>query len=296
MKLLMISNPSAGTNRSGLLEDVISPLAEQFNEIVIKQTSRAGDAQEFAEEAGDFDALVVLGGDGTVFEVINGLAKLETRPILGIVPGGTCNDFARTLGLPMVPRLAAEMIATQQIVEVDLGQVNDTYFLNFLGLGLIAEASIGIDTEEKVRLGKMGYYLSTIRSSLDAKPFAYELELNEGQKMTGEAVLILAANGESLGGIETNLSNGAYNDGKLDLVIVDEVNLATIRDVILQKIGLANDPSFTHILTSGFTLKTDSPKVIDTDGEKALNSPVEVKVLPEFLKMYAGQNRKLNRT
>lgn len=289
MRLLLISNPTAGSNRAGLLQDVIDPLAAMFDEIVIRQTAKALDALHFAEEADGFDALVVIGGDGTVFEVINGIAKLETRPVLGIIPGGTCNDFARTLGLPMVPRLAAGMIATQQIVEVDLGQVNDTYFLNFLGLGLIAEASIGIDTEEKARLGKMGYYLSTIRSSMEAEPFSYELELAEGQKMTGEAVLILAANGESLGGIGTNLSEGAYNDGKLDLVIVDEVNLTTIRDVILQKIGLATEPSFTHILTSGFTLKTYSPKVIDTDGEKAMHSPIEVKVLPEFLKMYSGR-------
>lgn len=294
MKLLLISNPTAGTNRAGLLQEVIDPLAAMFDEIVIRQTKQALDALQFAEESSDFDALVVIGGDGTVFEVINGIAKLEKRPILGIVPGGTCNDFARTLGLPMVPRLAAEMIATQQIVEVDLGQVNDTYFLNFVGLGLVAEASIGIDTEEKARLGKMGYYLSTIRSSMEAEPFSYELELAEGQKMTGEAVLILAANGESLGGIETNLSEGAYNDGKLDLVIVDEVNLTTIRDVILQKIGLTNEPSFTHLLTSGFTLKTDSPKVIDTDGEKAMHSPIEVKVLPEFLKMYSGRVSPLN--
>lgn len=294
MKLLLISNPTAGTNRAGLLQEVIDPLAAMFDEIVIRQTKQALDALQFAEESSDFDALVVIGGDGTVFEVINGIAKLEKRPILGIIPGGTCNDFARTLGLPMVPRLASEMIATQQIVEVDLGQVNDTYFLNFVGLGLVAEASIGIDTEEKARLGKMGYYLSTIRSSMEAEPFSYELELAEGQKMTGEAVLILAANGESLGGIETNLSQGAYNDGKLDLVIVDEVNLTTIRDVILQKIGLTNEPSFTHLLTSGFTLKTDSPKVIDTDGEKAMHSPIEVKVLPEFLKMYSGRVSPLN--
>ena len=174
MKLLLISNPTAGTNRAGLLQEVIDPLAAMFDEIVIRQTKQALDALQFAEESSDFDALVVIGGDGTVFEVINGIAKLEKRPILGIIPGGTCNDFARTLGLPMVPRLAAEMIATQQIVEVDLGKVNDTYFLNFVGLGLVAEASIGIDTEEKARLGKMGYYLSTIRSSMEAEPFSYE--------------------------------------------------------------------------------------------------------------------------
>jgi len=269
MKLLLISNPTAGMNGMGLLGEVIEPLSTLFDEIVIKNTKQAGDAMHFAEESSSFDAVVVIGGDGTVFETINGVAKLDERPILGIIPGGTCNDFARTLGLPMAPRLAAEAIAMQHVVQVDLGQVE-----------------IGIDTEEKARLGKMGYYLSTIRSSLEAKPFEYELILDEGRHMTGEAVLILAANGESLGGIETNLSDGAYNDGKLDLVIVDEVNLTTIRDVILQKIGLANDPSFTHILTSGFQLKTKDAKVIDTDGEKAIHTPVTVKVLPEFLRMY----------
>ena len=288
MKLLLISNPTAGTNSTGLLGEVIEPLSILFDEIVIKNTKQAGDAMQFAEDSSAFDAVVVIGGDGTVFETINGVAKLDDRPILGIIPGGTCNDFARTLGLPMAPRLAAEAIAMQHVVQVDLGQVENSYFLNFLGVGLVAEASIGIDTEEKARLGKMGYYLSTIRSSLEAQPFEYELILDEGRHMTGEAVLILAANGESLGGIETNLSDGAYNDGKLDLVIVDEVNLTTIRDVILQKIGLANDPSFTHILTSGFQLKTKDAKVIDTDGEKAIHTPVTVKVLPEYLRMYGG--------
>ena len=99
MRLLLISNPTAGTNRAGLLQDVIDPLAAMFDEIVIRQTAQALDALHFAEEADGFDALVVIGGDGTVFEVINGIAKLENRPVLGIIPGGTCNDFARTLGL-----------------------------------------------------------------------------------------------------------------------------------------------------------------------------------------------------
>ncbi|WP_114570946.1 diacylglycerol/lipid kinase family protein [Exiguobacterium flavidum] len=288
MKLLIITNPTAGPKDEGLLPDVIGPLSSDYEEIDVRQTRQAGDAARFASGAKEYDALIVIGGDGTVFEVINGLSVLDDPPILGIIPGGTCNDFARTLGLPLAPRQAADVIATNRVTDVDLGQVDETYFLNFLGVGLIAEASIGIDSEEKARLGKMGYYLSTIRSSMEAEPFTYEIDLEEGEKLTGEAVLILAANGESLGGIETNLSEEAYRDGLLDLVIIDELNLTTIRDVILQKIGLQSEPSFTHILTRGFKLRTNVPKIIDTDGEKALETPVTVRVLPKRLKMFAG--------
>ena len=111
-KVLLIVNPKAGqgdlhTN----LTKIVPPLATAFPDLHILHTKKQGDATKYCQEfASKVDLIIVFGGDGTVFECTNGLAPLETRPTLAIIPGGTCNDFSRTLGVPQNIAEAAKLI------------------------------------------------------------------------------------------------------------------------------------------------------------------------------------------
>lgn len=114
-----------------------------------------GDATKYCQEfASKVDLIIVFGGDGTVFECTNGLAPLEIRPTLAIIPGGTCNDFSRTLGVPQNIAEAAKLITKEHVKPVDVAKANGQHFLNFWGIGLVSEVSNNIDAEEKSKAWK----------------------------------------------------------------------------------------------------------------------------------------------
>lgn len=199
-KVLLIVNPKAGqgdlhTN----LTKIVPPLATAFPDLRILHTKRQGDATKYCQEfASKVDLIIVFGGDGTVFECTNGLAPLETRPALAIIPGGTCNDFSRTLGVPQNIAEAAKLITKGHIKPIDVAKANGQHFLNFWGIGLVSEVSNNIDAEEKAKLGKIGYYLSTIRTVKNAETFPVKITY-DGQVYEDEAVLVMVGNGEYLG-------------------------------------------------------------------------------------------------
>ncbi|AIE81371.1 diacylglycerol kinase [Bacillus cereus] len=146
-KVLLIVNPKAGqgdlhTN----LTKIVPPLAAAFPDLHILHTKKQGDATKYCQEfASKVDLIIVFGGDGTVFECTNGLAPLETRPTLAIIPGGTCNDFSRTLGVPQNIAEAAKLITKEHVKPVDVAKANGQHFLNFWGIGLVSEVSNNID-------------------------------------------------------------------------------------------------------------------------------------------------------
>lgn len=173
----------------------------QLSWLTYPSHEKQGDATKYCQEfASKVDLIIVFGGDGTVFECTNGLAPLETRPTLAIIPGGTCNDFSRTLGVPQNIAEAAKLITKEHVKPVDVAKANGQHFLNFWGIGLVSEVSNNIDAEEKAKLGKIGYYLSTIRTVKNAETFPVKITY-DGQVYEDEAVLVMVGNGEYLGGI-----------------------------------------------------------------------------------------------
>lgn len=159
MRAMIISNPTSGASET-MLGEVVGTVESLYDEILIRKTLGQGDAARFAEASGSFEHLIVIGGDGTLYEVVNGLMSLpkDERPTVGLVPGGTCNDFARALDLPVEPIEAARLFKMSHVQPVDVMRVNDRYGLNFIGVGLIADASRQIDPLQKESLGSIGYF------------------------------------------------------------------------------------------------------------------------------------------
>ncbi|MDI5983050.1 diacylglycerol kinase family protein, partial [Amycolatopsis magusensis] len=101
---------------------------------------------------------------------------LEKRPAVAILPGGTCNDFSRTLGIPQQMQKAAQMIVDGVEKKVDLIKAGDRYLLNFWGIGLIADTSNNINDKEKAVLGKISYFTSALRTLQQTDPFHVRIE------------------------------------------------------------------------------------------------------------------------
>ncbi len=130
-------------------------MQELFDEVAVAHTEKAGDAERFASEAvGSVDSVFAMGGDGTVNEAISGIASHEERPRFGFFPLGTVNDLARALAIPLDPEEAIESFSLNHSRKIDIGKINDDYFMNVVAIGIIPAAINNVEVEEKTKLGK----------------------------------------------------------------------------------------------------------------------------------------------
>lgn len=269
MRALIISNPKSGTSET-MLGEVLGTIESLYEEIIIKKTREIGDALRFAKESGLFDHLIVIGGDGTLNEVVNGLMtlELEERPTVGIIPAGTCNDFARALELPIQPTQAASIIKSNHEQHVDVIQVDEMYALNFVGVGLIADTSRQIDPDEKESLGSIGYFLATIRQFREADPFQIRLRREDELLYEGDVSFLYVGNGSYLGTVPTKLETQSFSDGMLEVVHSSSIGFPMIRQLLAQQLGLdQKSEEWNHFQTSHVEVDLNEPQLIDIDGE-----------------------------
>jgi YegS/Rv2252/BmrU family lipid kinase len=132
---------------------------EAGHRIEVRVTREKGDARQFVSEAGEVDVLIAAGGDGTLNEAVHGLMDLSivARPVLGVVPLGTANDFATGCGLPGDPEKALALCMEGQAVLIDVGKANDHWFLNVASVGFGAEVTATTSPELKRLLGPVAY-------------------------------------------------------------------------------------------------------------------------------------------
>ncbi|WP_068776647.1 diacylglycerol kinase family protein [Paenibacillus sp. FJAT-26967] len=293
-KAILIHNGNAGQDETdNRLGAVIGSLAAGVGELVLVQTEKPGDAERICAERGEeFDVVFILGGDGTVHECVNGLADLASPPVVGILPGGTCNDFSRALNLPQTLDQAAQALMQGTTRAVDIGRVNDRYFSNFLGVGLITDTSENINPQLKGKLGKLSYLISTFQTVTSADPFRFSLKY-DGGAVEGEAVMIFVANGRFLGTQPLPLDADALVDGILDVAIIREAGLPLLKELFKIKSFRewdAHSSSFDFIRTKELTLSTDRSMQADTDGEIYLNTPVSISLLEKRLTFLVGED------
>lgn len=291
-KALLIYNGSAGQADIGeQLATLTRILAPVIGELTLLQTKEKGDAERYCRErAEEVDLLLILGGDGTVHECINGLGALEHPPVVGVLPGGTCNDFSRTLGLPQQLAQAAEAVVEGRQLAVDVGVMNNRFFSNFYGIGLITDTSENINSELKGKIGKLSYFLSALQTVRAAESFSFELETDQGV-WTGEAVMILVANGGFIGTNELPRVDNRLTDGLLDIYVIREAGLPLLLELLSQKTSKQWDPessTIDYLQSSRVTIRTEVSKRADTDGEIYMETPAELSLLPKHLKFIIG--------
>lgn len=201
----VIYNPTSGREIiKKNLADVLSIL-EQAGYVTSAHatTAEPDDAKHAAEEAvrDRFDLVVAAGGDGTINEVINGIAEKEYRPKVGIIPTGTTNDFARALHVPRDVIKATKIIAAGQSVAMDIGKANETYFINIGGGGRLTELTYDVPSRLKTMLGQLAYYLKGIEMLPSLKATKVKVEYDQGV-FEGEVMFFLLGLTNSIGGFE----------------------------------------------------------------------------------------------
>lgn len=161
----IIYNPTSGREVfKRHLPEVLEKLEVAGYETSCHATTGAGDATRAAKIAVDrkYDIVIAAGGDGTLNEVVNGLAEQDYRPKVGLIPVGTTNDFARALHIPRDILAATDIIIKGDTIPIDIGRMNKKYFINIAGGGRLTELTYEVPSKLKTVLGQLAYYLKGI--------------------------------------------------------------------------------------------------------------------------------------
>lgn len=275
----VIYNPSAGREQMRKnLPYVLERLERHGYEASAHATTGENCARDAAYSAGErgFDLVVAAGGDGTIFEVVNGIAKLEKRPALGLIPAGTTNDFARALGIPRDIEEACDILCADNIQPIDIGQVNGQYFVNIAAGGSLTELTYEVPSKLKTLMGQLAYYVKGLEKLPSIAPREVTIEF-DGRIFEGKIMLFLVSNTNSVGGFERLAPDASLRDGLFDLIIVKETTFPEF--IMLAGQALRgehiNHPKVIYTQANRIKVYTESDMKLNLDGEYGGKLPAE---------------------
>ncbi|WP_049423611.1 diacylglycerol/lipid kinase family protein [Staphylococcus warneri] len=275
------------------LGEVTKSLSSMCKHFSIQLSENEGDIKGYCESikngqyGNDIDVLFILGGDGTVNELINGVMENDLDLPIGIIPGGTFNDFTKTLNLNPNHTLASQQLLSSHIQTCDVMKINDMYALNFVGLGLIVQNAENVQDGSKDIFGKLSYIGSTVKTLMDPSKFDFTLTI-DGEEKTGNTSMILIANGPNIGGSRIPLTDLSPQDGQLNTFIFDDQSFSILNDIFKKRDSMNWNEitqGIDHVSGKQIKLTTDHNMKIDIDGEIALETPINVEVLPDAIKL-----------
>lgn len=293
---LVILNPAANRGKMDYFRAVVRSRVEREQGDYV-ETTRRWEAKELAAEAArEGRPIIIVGGDGTVHEVVNGILAVERRVPVGIVAAGSGNDFAwNTLGLPRDPAEAIERTFTGQLVDVDAGRVNGSFFVNSFSVGLDADIAVAANRLRKYPLmsGSRLYYASTLRQLL----FGYHrcpwlsFKLDGDEQVAvhgtqdGRYVLVAVTNGPSYGaGFRINPSAN-YKDGLFDICAITYTPLLRALRLlpVVQKGEHLGQPEITFYRARSVHIESRKPVSVQMDGETTSALCLDAQILPGAL-------------
>jgi YegS/Rv2252/BmrU family lipid kinase len=236
------------------------------------------------KHARDVDMIVVGGGDGTLSAAAAGV--IEAKRPLGILPTGTANDLARTLGIPTGLEEAIRVVAEAHTRTIDVGSVNDHLFFNVASIGLSAEVAQELTPDLKRRFGRLGYAVAAIRVLARARPFRARI-IGGGRDVTSLTLQVAVGNGRFYGGGNVVTETAAIDDGTLDLYSLEF--LQAWRLVLMlhsfRRGAHTAKREVRDLRGPEFEIRTRRPRPVDADGELVTQTPAKFRVLPRAIEV-----------
>jgi diacylglycerol kinase (ATP) len=287
MKGVAILNPRAGLAAARARAALTR--SPHWRELEVRLTTGPGDARRFASEAAAAGAEIVLaiGGDGTANEIAWGL--LGSSAALGLVPMGSGNGLARTLGIPLKPDGALATLADAVPRAMDVGMINDRPFLNVAGAGF--DAQVGLDFHEHGRRGgRRGvftYVWLSILRTMNYRAESWVLDAGEG-KFEGRAYIVAFVNGRQYGGGAVLVPGARLDDGLLDIVVIEDapaLELAWNAQRLFFG-TLSKYRRYRHVAAAQAVLSATGTVPYHRDGEpESTSGRLEASILPRALRI-----------
>ena len=287
-KAMLIINPTSGGEKALDYKEKLENKAKEYFEYVeTKITEKAKDATAFAEEASkeNYEAVIVFGGDGTVNEVISGIAEKDYIPKLGIIPGGTGNLITKLLEISQDIDEAIDQLDFNKTNSIDIGKANKSYFGYIFSVGSLPEAIHNVEIEDKTKYGVLAYAINTIKSVIKDEVFNIKIETENGS-YEGEAsqVLVLLSNYYADKKIfEEN------KDGYANILILKNASIISKISLIpdLLKGDIVENDNIEYIIAKDITISSDTKLESDIDGNQSDDLPVKITVLENHIEIYS---------
>lgn len=258
-----------------------------------------------AAKAG-FDLIIAAGGDGTINEVVNGIAPLPHRPKMAIIPTGTTNDYARALKVPRGnPVEAAKMIGKNQTILMDIGfartrkagRYHESYFINIAAAGTLTELTYSVPSQLKTTFGYLAYVVKGAELLPQVKFTPVRVKHDKGV-FEGKVSMIFAALTNSIGGFEQIVPDARLDDGDFTLLMVKTGNLFEILHLIrlvLDGGKHIDNNNIEYIKTKKISIEAIHPKadrlMLNLDGEYGGDAPVELLNLANHIEFFADTDK-----
>jgi diacylglycerol kinase (ATP) len=281
MRVLVIVNPEA--SRAGTATGDLSRWFSAHATATFISADSIEDMKQALDAHGaSADRIVIGGGDGTISVALPELLRLN-KP-LAVLPLGTANDFARTLGVPADAMAAAEVALSGCEHRIDVGSVNGRPFINVASVGLAAKVTEAQSTALKRRWRVLSYLISLWRAVWEARPFYLEVELDGAPAWSGAAYQVSVGNGRFHGGGLTVAEHAAIDDGKFHLYLVRPgAAWQLLACATHLRLGFAQPDLLKRGTATRVALRTATPRPINVDGELDAATPATFELIPEAL-------------
>lgn len=293
-KAAIIYNPVAGSNKSTELQNRLkNKIKDDFDQVDSLPTEKPGDGIVFGKEKTEegYHSIFVIGGDGTVNEVVNGIMKadVDTTPILGVLPGGTFNGVSRILEMPQFLDLSVRRLDLTKTEMMDVGKLNDNYFNMIYSIGDVPESLHSVSKEEKAAFSMFAYAYNIARDVVKNSHYKLSFKIND-EIIEGEfshVVVILSSALSKLTLIDSNIEK---NDGFFHVFILKESSFfekfGIIPDLISGRIKY--NEMIKYVSAKELYIESLEEEVVtDLDGDKSDPLPSKLKIFPKAIEMYS---------
>ena len=275
MKYVFIINPASGkTDYDKIKENIIKTLENEEYEIY--ETKAPKEATEIASRFKNEENTVVysVGGDGTLNEVVNGIAEGKCK--LGIIPTGSGNDFYRTL-----------KEAQTENVRLDLGKVNGRYFINIASVGMDAETCNNANKiKSKIKLHS-SYYLALIHTFLTFKSKSLKLKIDKNV-YAGDYIIAAICNGKYYGGGFKIAPVASFDDNQFDIYLVSKAGKLKLIKILLALLKSEHEKynEVRKYTAKNITITSENNLIVNIDGEITISKNIEIEMIEDALIIY----------
>lgn len=239
------------------------------------------------------DLLVVIGGDGTINQVAAGIMDAGSSTTLGILPGGSVNNFARALRIPLAPLPAMNNLWSGTTKAVDIGKVNNRYMISSLTVGLLADIAIDVTAEEKRQFGPLAFLKNSFHVLQKNRSYPLELTFDNGVMVQKTKILLITMT-NSVGGIDYFNPEAKPDDGYFHVYSLSDLSLwkMLVRMPYFFYGNFKDIPEVSYIKTSSLSIsrtKGKRPILTRIDGDPSCALPVKMKVIHQGLRVIVPQ-------
>jgi lipid kinase YegS len=289
-KIELILNGKVAGNDA--LRAAVARQREAGHRIEVRVTWEKGDARRFVSEANRVDLLIAAGGDGTLNEVLHGLMDLSSsaRPVLGIVPLGTANDFATGCGIPRDPEKALALCMKSEPVLIDVGKANDHWFINAASSGFGAEITATTSPELKRLLGAAAYTVMRAILAINIHQYHGRLRLPD-REIIGSGPVAIVGNGRQTGGGIEVAPRARIDDGLLDVLVVRQISPTALLAAARELQQLPPDGEYiSYFQTRWVEVHPEEAIRVNLDGQPLHFSSVRYEAVPKAISLIVPAN------